>query len=130
MNIYGHYIGGEYKSGISGRFGDVFNPSTGEISSKISFANKQEVENAIAVAQAAFPAWAATSALKRARVMTKFTALLYDKQHELATLVAREHGKVIEDAMGSVLRGIEVAEFASGAPHLQKGEFSDMWQTA
>ena len=125
MKNYRHYIGGEFIEGSSERSGDVFNPSTGEIHAKIPFANKSEVENAISNAQAAFPAWAATSALKRARIMAKYTQLLYDNQAELAALVSVEHGKVIEDAMGSVLRGIEVAEFASGIPHLQKGEFSD-----
>jgi len=125
MKTYSHYIGGEYVSGKSGRYGDIFNPSIGEKSAQIPFADRSEVENAVSVAEAAFMGWSATSALKRARIMAKFTALLYDHQHELATLVSKEHGKVIEDAMGSVLRGIEVAEFACGIPHLQKGEFSD-----
>ncbi len=125
MNVYDHYIGGKYVNGKSGRHGDVFNPSSGEKTAEIPFANKNEVDNAVAVAKEAFPAWAATSVLKRARIMARFTQLLYDHQKELATLVSNEHGKVIEDAMGSVLRGIEVCEFASGIPHLQKGEFSD-----
>ena len=120
-----HFVNGERVAGTSGRFGDVYNPSKGVKASEVPLASKSEVEAAIAVAQAAFPAWAATSVLARSRVMTKFVALLYEHQHELATLVCIEHGKVIEDAMGSVLRGIEVAEFACGAPHLQKGEFSD-----
>ncbi|MCK5425094.1 MAG: CoA-acylating methylmalonate-semialdehyde dehydrogenase [Emcibacter sp.] len=125
MKNYTHYIGGEHYDGTSERFSPVFNPSTGEQSAQVPLASKAEVENAIAVAQAAFPAWAATSVLQRSRIMTKFTALLYKHQPELAKLVSLEHGKVIEDAMGSVLRGIEVAEFACGIPHLQKGEFSD-----
>jgi len=125
MKQYTHYIGGEHHSGTSGRFSAVFNPSTGVQSAKVPLASKSEVENAIAVAEAAFPAWAATSVLQRSRIMTKFTALLYKHQPELAELVSLEHGKVIEDAMGSVLRGIEVAEFSCGIPHLQKGEFSD-----
>ncbi len=111
--------------GTSGRFGNVFNPSTGEKTSQVPFASAAEVDQAVSVAQAAFPEWAATSVLKRARIMARFTQLLYDYQKQLATLVSNEHGKVIEDAMGSVLRGIEVAEFASGVPHLQKGEYSD-----
>lgn len=125
MKSYGHYIGGKYVDGTSGRYGDVFNPSIGKKSAEIAFASKEEVQKAISVADAAFPAWAGMSVLKRARIMAKFTQLLYDHQPELAELVSNEHGKVIEDAMGSVLRGIEVAEFASGIPHLQKGEFSD-----
>ncbi len=125
MKHYTHYIGGEHFQGTSERYSPVFNPSTGEQSAQVPLASKSEVENAIAVAQAAFPAWSATSVLARSRIMTKFTALLYEHQAELAELVSREHGKVIEDAMGSVLRGIEVAEFACGIPQLQKGEFSD-----
>ncbi len=125
MKQYTHFIGGEHMNGTSGRFSDVFNPSTGVKSADVPLASKAEVENAIAVAEAAFPAWSATSVSQRSRIMTRFTALLYKHQPELAELVALEHGKVIEDAMGSVLRGIEVAEFACGIPHLQKGEFSD-----
>ncbi len=125
MKQYTHFIGGEHMNGTSGRFSDVFNPSTGAKSADVPLASKSEVENAIAVAEAAFPAWSATSVSQRSRIMTRFTALLYKHQPELAELVACEHGKVIEDAMGSVLRGIEVAEFACGIPHLQKGEFSD-----
>ncbi|PCI51274.1 MAG: methylmalonate-semialdehyde dehydrogenase (CoA acylating) [Alphaproteobacteria bacterium] len=125
MKQYTHYIGGEHLPGTSGRVAPIFNPSTGVQSAEVPLAAKSEVEDAIASAQAAFPAWAATSVLKRSRIMTRFTALLYEHQAELAELVSLEHGKVIEDAMGSVLRGIEVAEFACGIPHLQKGEFSD-----
>ena len=120
-----HFVNGERIAGNSGRFGDIYNPSLGVKASEVPLASKLEVEAAIAIAQQAFPAWAATSTLARSRIMTKFVQLLYEHQHELATLVCNEHGKVIEDAMGSVLRGIEVAEFACGAPHQQKGEFSD-----
>jgi malonate-semialdehyde dehydrogenase (acetylating)/methylmalonate-semialdehyde dehydrogenase len=120
-----HYVNGEHIAGTSGRFGDIFNPSKGVKISEVPLASKSEVEAAIAVAAEAFPAWAATSVLQRSRIMARYVQLLYKHQHELATLVSIEHGKVIEDAMGSVLRGIEVAEFACGAPHAQKGEFSD-----
>ncbi len=120
-----HYINGEHVAGSSGRFGDIFNPSKGVKISEVPLASGSEVEAAIAVAAEAFPAWAATSVLQRSRIMARYVQLLYKHQHELATLVSIEHGKVIEDAMGSVLRGIEVAEFACGAPHAQKGEFSD-----
>lgn len=125
MKQYMHLIGGEQIPGTSGNFGDIFNPSTGAKSAEVPLASKVEVENAIAAAEAAFPAWAATSVQQRARIMTRFTALLYKHQAELAELVSLEHGKVVEDAMGSVLRGIEVAEFSCGIPHMQKGEFSD-----
>jgi malonate-semialdehyde dehydrogenase (acetylating)/methylmalonate-semialdehyde dehydrogenase len=120
-----HYVNGEHVAGTSGRFGDIFNPSRGVKISEVPLASKSEVEAAIAVAEAAFPDWAATSVLQRSRIMARYVQLLYKHQHELASLVSIEHGKVIEDAMGSVLRGIEVAEFACGAPHAQKGEFSD-----
>jgi len=125
INQLYHYVNGEQVAGTSGRFGDIFSPSRGVKISEVPLASQSEVEAAIAVAEAAFPAWAATSVLARSRIMTKFVHLLYEHQHELATLVCKEHGKVIEDAMGSVLRGIEVAEFACGAPHQQKGEYSD-----
>ncbi len=125
MKLYTHYIGGEHLAGTSGRTSPVFNPSSGMHSADVPLASVTEVENAIAVAEAAFPAWAATSVVQRSRIMTRFTALLYKYQPELAELLSLEHGKVIEDAMGSVLRGIEAAEFACGIPHLQKGEFSD-----
>ena len=120
-----HFINGERVSGNSGRVGDIYNPSQGAKASEVPLASKAEVEAAIAVAQEAFPAWAATSVLQRSRIMARYVQLLYKHQHELATLVCNEHGKVIEDAMGSVLRGIEVAEFAAGAPHQQKGDYSD-----
>ncbi len=120
-----HYVNGEHVAGTSGRFGDVFSPSRGVKISDTPLASQSEVEAAIAVADAAFPAWAATSVLQRSRIMARYVQLLYKHQHELATLVSTEHGKVIEDAMGSVLRGIEVVEFACAAPHAQKGEFSD-----
>ncbi len=120
-----HYVGGEHVAGQSGRFGDVFNPTLGQKSGEVPLASKSEVEAAIAVAEAAFPAWAATSVLQRSRIMARYVQLLYKHQEELAELVSREHGKVFEDAMGEVLRGIEVCEFACAAPHAQKGEFSD-----
>ncbi len=120
-----HYINGEHVAGTSGRFGDVFNPSRGVKASEVPLASQAEVEAAIALAEQAFPAWAATSVLQRARIMACYVQLLYKHQEELAELVSKEHGKVFEDAMGSVLRGIEVCEFACGAPHAQKGEFSD-----
>ena len=120
-----HYINGERVAVDGGRRGDIYNPSLGVKSSEVPLASKSEVEAAIAVAAEAFPGWSGTSVLQRSRVMARYVQLLYKHQHELATLVCNEHGKVIEDAMGSVLRGIEVAEFACGAPHAQKGEFSD-----
>ncbi len=125
MEKYFHFIGGEKQVGKSGRFGDIFNPSQGNVSAQVPLANSDEVNFAVQCAKDAFPAWSSTSVVKRSRVMAKFTQLLYQHHDELAQLVSQEHGKTIEDAKGSVQRGIEVAEFAMGIPHLQKGEFSD-----
>ncbi|MDP3544511.1 MAG: CoA-acylating methylmalonate-semialdehyde dehydrogenase [Elusimicrobiota bacterium] len=119
-----HFIGGKKVSGTNGRFGDVYNPSTGLVASRAPLASRPEVEAAIADAAAAFPAWAAASPLARARVMFKFKALLEKHADEIASLISSEHGKVHADAKGSLIRGNEVVEFACGIPHLLKGEFS------
>lgn len=121
----GHYINGQHIAGTSSRFGDVYNPATGEVQAKLSYASADEVNSAISAAQAAFPAWSATPALKRARILFKFKALLDEHANELAKAISLEHGKTISDARGEVTRGIEVVEFACGAPHLMKGDFND-----
>ncbi len=120
-----HFIGGKSVAGTGGRFGNVFNPTTGELSARVPLASAAEVQAAIANAEAAFPGWAATSPLVRARVLFKFKELLEKNMDELALLVANEHGKVLSDAKGSIQRGLEVVEFACGIPHLLKGEYSD-----
>jgi len=120
-----HFIGGKLVEGKSGRFSPVFNPSTGEQSGNCSLATEAEVGEAIANAQEAFPGWAGTSPITRARVMFKFKELVEANLDELAALLSSEHGKVHSDAKGSVIRGLEVVEFACGIPHLLKGEFSD-----
>jgi malonate-semialdehyde dehydrogenase (acetylating)/methylmalonate-semialdehyde dehydrogenase len=120
-----HFVGGKHAAGESGRFGEVFNPTTGALSARVPFASKAEVERCIAAAQAAFPDWAATSPLTRARVLFKFKELIERHMDELALLISNEHGKVVSDAKGSIQRGLEVVEFACGIPHLMKGEFSD-----
>lgn len=120
-----HYINGQKVEGNSGRFGDVFNPATGAVSAKVPLASSDETTQAIEVAAAAFPAWRDTPPLRRARVLFRFKELLEANLDELAALVCAEHGKVLSDARGSVIRGIEVAEFATGAPHLLKGYFSE-----
>src|SRR5277367_6690806 len=125
MREIGHFIGGKAVKGASGRFGDVFNPNTGEVQAKVALAAKSEVEQAIANAQAAFPAWAATNPQRRARVMFKFLELIQAEYDDLARLLSSEHGKTFADAKGDVQRGIEVIEFACGIPHLLKGEYSD-----
>ena len=120
-----HFIGGKYVAGTSGRTSPVYNPSTGEQSGECPLATAEEVGNAIANAQEAFPGWAGTSPITRARVMFKFKALVEENIDELAALLSSEHGKVHSDAKGSIIRGLEVVEFACGIPHLLKGEFSD-----
>ena len=102
-----HFIDGKRVAGDSGRFGDVFNPSLGVRSARVPLASKSEVERAIASAQAAFPDWANTSPLTRARVMFKFKELCERHYDEIALLVSNEHGKVISDAKGSLQRGMD-----------------------
>jgi malonate-semialdehyde dehydrogenase (acetylating)/methylmalonate-semialdehyde dehydrogenase len=125
VNPYSHWIGGRAVAGTSGRAGDVFNPSLGVVASRVALASEAEVDAAVRAARAAFPAWAATPALKRARVMFKFKEILEQRSGELAKLIASEHGKLVSDAAGEVTRGLEVVEFACGAPHLTKGEFAE-----
>jgi malonate-semialdehyde dehydrogenase (acetylating)/methylmalonate-semialdehyde dehydrogenase len=125
MNEIGHYINGKHVAGNSNRQSDVYNPAIGEVSAKLSMASAAETMAAIDAAQAAFPAWSATPALRRARIMFKFKALLDEHANELAKAISLEHGKTISDARGEVTRGIEVVEFSCGMPHLMKGDFND-----
>jgi malonate-semialdehyde dehydrogenase (acetylating)/methylmalonate-semialdehyde dehydrogenase len=125
MREIGHFVGGKEIKGTSGRWGDVFNPNTGEVQAKVAFAKHAEVEHAIAVAEAAQPAWAATNPQRRARVLMKFLELVHGEFDALATLLSSEHGKTLPDARGDIQRGLEVVEFACGIPQLLKGEFSE-----
>ena len=124
MREIGHFIGGKDVPGASGRFGDVFSPDTGVVQAKVALASRAEVEHAIAVAEAAQPAWAALNPQRRARVMFKFLELLQRDLDSLAKLLSSEHGKTLADARGDIQRGLEVVEFACGIPHLLKGEFT------
>ena len=123
--IIGHYINGKYIAGVGNRLSEVFNPATGEVSARLNNVTAAETIAAIDAAQAAFPAWSAMPALRRARIMFKFKALLDEHANDLAKAISLEHGKTISDARGEVTRGIEVVEFACGMPHLMKGEFND-----
>ena len=125
MKTIGHFIDGKRVEGTSGRFADVYNPATGEVQAKVALASKSELDAAIANAAAAQPAWAATNPQRRARVLMKFVDLLHRDMDKLAEALSREHGKTIPDAKGDVIRGLEVAEFCIGAPHLLKGEFTE-----
>ena len=120
-----HFIGGKRVKGKSGRFSDVYWPMTGEVAAKVPLASKAEVRAAVENALAAQPAWGAENPQRRARVFMKFVALLGRDMDKLADKLAREHGKTIADAKGDIQRGLEVAEFAIGIPHLLKGEYTD-----
>jgi malonate-semialdehyde dehydrogenase (acetylating)/methylmalonate-semialdehyde dehydrogenase len=120
-----HFVAGKHLAGESGRFGDVFNPTTGALAARVPLASKVEVERVIANAKEAYAGWSETSPVTRARVMFRFKELVERHMDELALLVSNEHGKVLSDAKGSVQRGLEVVEFACGIPHLMKGEYSD-----
>ncbi len=120
-----HFINGKTVEGRSGRFGDVFNPATGEVSGRVGLAGTAELNEAAAVAAKAFPAWSATPPLQRARILFRFKQLMEGRLDEAAAIVTSEHGKVLSDARGSVIRGLEVVEFACGIPQLLKGEFSE-----
>jgi len=120
-----HFVNGSAFEGASGRFGDVFNPNTGEVQARVQLASAAEVDVAVQAAQAAFPAWAATNPQRRARVMFEFKRLVEARMNELAELLSSEHGKVIADSRGDVQRGLEVIEFACGIPHALKGEYTE-----
>lgn len=123
MNTIGHLING--KIVVEGsQSQDVFNPATGEATKKVDLASKSTVEEAIASAQAAYPAWRNTPPMKRARIMFKFKQLLEEHADKICELVGEEHGKIVHDAAGELQRGIENVEYACGIPELLKGEYS------
>lgn len=124
MSLILHFINGSAHSGADNALSPVFNPNVGEVQAQVQLATQVELDLAIAVAQAAQPAWAAANPQRRARVMFRFKALIEEQMDELAILLSSEHGKVIEDAKGDIQRGLDVVEFACGAPHLLKGEYT------
>lgn len=123
MSIVGHLINGEIRSDAA-RLQDVYNPATGEVSKQVALASAATVEEAIAGAQAAFPAWRNTPVGKRAAVMFKFKALLEENADKICQLIGEEHGKISHDAAGELQRGIENVEYACGVAELMKGEHS------
>ncbi len=125
METVQHYINGKKVDGGSDRYSPVYNPATGEQQRRVPLANSAEVDRAVAAAQEAFPGWANTPPLRRARVMFKFNELLDRHRSELAAIITNEHGKTLPDADGETTRGLEVVEFACGIPHLLKGEFTE-----
>ena len=121
----GHWLDNETYVGGSGRFGDVTNPATGAVTAQVAFADEHDAARVIAAASAAAPGWAATSLANRTKIIFAFRELLNAHKSELAAIITAEHGKVLDDAMGEVSRGLEVVEFACGIPHLLKGSQSE-----
>ena len=124
-----HFIGGARSAGGSSRHQSVTNPATGAVTGRVLLANAADVDTAVASAQAAFPAWADTPPIRRARVMFKFLELVNQHKDDLARAITVEHGKVFTDAQGEVARGIDIIEFACGIPQLLKGDFTDQVST-
>ena len=120
-----HWIEGKPHMGQSARFAPVYNPALGAVASEVLLADASDVDTAVQSAHKAFGAWAETSPLRRARVMFKFKELIEKHHDDLAACITREHGKVFSDAKGEVVRGLEVVEFACGAPHLLKTSHTD-----
>ncbi len=120
-----HFVNAHRVDGRSGRFGEVWNPALGEVQARVPLASAAEVGAAVAAAQAAFPRWAGTTPLRRARVLNRFGILLEENAGKLAEIITAEHGKVHDDALGEIARGLEVVEFATGIPHLLKGEVTE-----
>ncbi|BEV10636.1 CoA-acylating methylmalonate-semialdehyde dehydrogenase [Asticcacaulis sp. DW145] len=125
MRHISHFIGGQAVAGVSGRVGEVFDPNTGRVQAQVDLGTPDELAQAVAVAKAAQPGWAALNPQRRARVMFEFKRLLERDMDALAHLLASEHGKVISDARGDIQRGLEVVEFVCGIPHLLKGEYTE-----
>jgi malonate-semialdehyde dehydrogenase (acetylating)/methylmalonate-semialdehyde dehydrogenase len=120
-----HFIAGTAVAGGSGRFGDVFDPNTGEVQARVGLASEADVDRAVKSALTAQPIWAAANPQRRARVMFEFKRLIEARMEELAGLLSSEHGKVIADSRGDIQRGLEVIEFACGIPHALKGEYTE-----
>ena len=129
MNRISHWVDGKVLEGTSGRNGVVWNPATGEQQASVDFASIAEIDHAVAVAKAAFPAWRATNLSRRAEVMFNMRELISANRKEIAQLLSNEHGKVLSDALGEVARGLENVEFACGVPNLMKGGYSEQAST-
>jgi malonate-semialdehyde dehydrogenase (acetylating) / methylmalonate-semialdehyde dehydrogenase len=129
LKVIDHWIGGEPVRGSSGRTGPVYNPATGQQTGEVGFASAEDIDLAVATAQAAFPAWRATSLSKRADLFFRIYDLFDRHREDLARLLTLEHGKVLSDALGEVQRGLEVIEFVCGIPTLLKGSFSEQAAT-
>jgi malonate-semialdehyde dehydrogenase (acetylating)/methylmalonate-semialdehyde dehydrogenase len=125
VDIVQHYIGGKLTSGASARTAKVYQPADGTVAREVILGTRGDIDDAVRHARAAFPKWAATTPLTRARVMFRFRDLIEQNAKKLAAIITDEHGKVLSDALGEVTRGMEVVEYATAAPELLKGEFTD-----
>ena len=125
MREISHFINGKSVTGASGRFGDIYDPNTGQIQARVALATAAEIDDAVQKAVRAQIGWAAMNPQRRARGMFAFKALIEQNMEELAHLLSSEHGKVIADAKGDIQRGLEVVEFACGIPHLLKGDYTE-----
>lgn len=124
-----HFINGQVSAGDSVNVQNVFNPATGKVTGRVSLASQADVDAAVQAAQVAFPAWADTPPIRRARVLFKFLELLNAHKDALAEAITKEHGKVFTDAQGEVARGIDIVEFACGIPQLLKGDYTEQVST-
>ena len=124
-----HWIAGKRVASTSGREAPVYNPATGQARGQVGLASLEEVDAAVAAAQAAFPAWRATSLSQRAEVLFRLRALIDARRDQIAAVLTAEHGKVLSDSLGEIARGLENVEFACGIPQLLKGDFSEQAAT-
>jgi malonate-semialdehyde dehydrogenase (acetylating) / methylmalonate-semialdehyde dehydrogenase len=129
LPLVDHFVGGSFIPGTGTRLGDVYDPALGEVTKQVRFATSADVDEAIAVAKAAFTDWSQASIAKRSSVLFAFRELLNARVGELAEIITSEHGKVLSDAAGEIARGLEVVEFACGIAHLSKGAFSEQAST-
>ncbi len=129
MELVRHWIDNQHYDGVPERRGEVYNPATGLVRAEVAFASVAEVDAGVASASAAFPGWRDTPVTRRAKIMFEFRDLVDKHMDDLAKLLTAEHGKTLDDARGEVTRGLEVIEFATGMPHLVKGEFSEQVST-
>ena len=125
MNLIQHYINGKTYKGSSSRKGKIFNPATGAQESEVLLGTKSDLEHAVENAKTAFEKWSQITPLQRARIIFKYKELIEKNYDELTKLIVSEHGKVYEDAKGSLTRGLEIVEFACGIPQMLKGEFTE-----
>ena len=124
-----HYIHGKQTAAADSKRQPVYNPATGAVSRQVALATTAEVQAAVESANRAFPAWADTPPIRRARVLNTFLQLINENADALAAMITAEHGKVFSDARGEVSRGIDIIEFACGIPHLLKGDHTDQVST-